>query len=1360
MSVLPGETFMVRAKVWTEGGPGAPYLGVCLPAGWQVADNTVTCTGVYHENLVYNVDLSVEQEALSPAPEGYTWWVADGNSVQTDSGTVLGEIHIQTGDGIGPFSLTYMLGNSYDGLNHERSDNHVIYVLDEYLPRGLQAVGRGDAVSLSWLQPSQGEGLVGYQVYRDGQRISTHAVQDTTYEDKGLTSGVFSYSVSSLYDDGSEHVLPYALRIFLFSGGTGQPDDPYFIATAEDLFLLADSPDVYQKHFALTADIDLDPNLPGRRVFERAAIAPDVNDADEEFQGIPFHGTFDGNGHVISNLTIVGSGHLGLFGMLEPEAVVKNLSIVDCMIDGSDAKVGALAGANGGELSGCHSSGTVSGTECVGGLVGTNLSTGRRDDVLIGRITTSHSTSTVNGNYRVGGLAGFNKSYITRCYSTARVTGNSAVGGLVGANSRTITQCYSCATVQADEQGGGLVGKNAGLGNHGWGGGYREAVVSDCYSIVNSNCQIAGLLIGQNGGWLMDDYSFYPSLITNCYATCDSDAGVIASGLVGVNIWERVLNCFWDAEVTGVADSSEGGTAKTTAEMQSAEVFYRWGGCGDEPIWTINEGDDYPRLYWENRPGTVIRPICLVDFLVGDGTEEDPFLIHTAEELNLIDLGICDWDKHFELVADIDLSDHSYTAAVIASRPPTIGPDFQLARFTGLFDGNGYAISHLTIEGLGALGLFAHLAEGAEVRDLDLVDVNVVGSGSYVGALVGNNAARLTGCSSSGRVRGESYVGGIAGSHYGEGEMRLCASDVEVTGGGYLGGLVGSNGGTIVMSRSMGTVQGSYDVGGIAGRSTGELLASFGTATVTGKGGVGGLVGELNGGEVTDCYSTGAVDGEEDVGGLVGYTYNGHIDRSYSIGLVTGDEQTGGLVGRNLRGSVNQCFWNVQTSGQITSDGGTDLTTAEMKDPFIFGLNGFANDPNWVLDAGHDYPRLAWEGTPGQVIPMPDIDWMEGKGTPAEPYYIDTATQLILLGKASVLWDRHYVLGADIDLGPNLPDRKLFAQAVIPKFSGVLEGGGHTISHMTMTGTNYLGLFGQLSGRIDNLEVVDVDISGLGDYVGGLAGSLNGNIRACHSSGKVWGKNRVGGLIGEHEGGAIVKCGSTSVVDGSAYVGALVGYLEDDAMIAACYSGGSADGVQDVGGLVGYNRGSITSSYASGTAYSQVSVGGLVGINAGSIVTSYSSTEVEARADHVGGLVGYNTGTVAFCYSTGGSSAGRVGGDRGYVGGLVGRNNNGHIISSYSTGRVSGFSNVGGLVGYSTGGDITASFWDIESSDQTTSAVGTGLPTSGMQTATTFLEAGWDFIGETENGTEDIWWIDENQDYPRLWWELMGRDER
>ena len=71
-------------------------------------------------------------------------------------------------------------------------------------------------------------------------------------------------------------------------------------------------------------------------------------------------------------------------------------------------------------------------------------------------------------------------------------------------------------------------------------------------------------------------------------------------------------------------------------------------------------------------------------------------------------------------------------------------------------------------------------------------------------------------------------------------------------------------------------------------------------------------------------------------------------------------------------------------------------------------------------------------------------------------------------------------------------------------------------------------------------------------------------------------------------------------------------------------------------------------------------------------------------------------------------------------------------------------------------GNINASFWDSLTSGYTTSAGGKGKSTSEMQIASTFLETGWDFVDETENGTEDIWWIIKGQDYPHLWWENNG----
>ncbi len=212
-----------------------------------------------------------------------------------------------------------------------------------------------------------------------------------------------------------------------YGGGTGEPDGPYQIATAEDLILLGETPEDYDKHFILTADIDLDPNLPGRKVFDRAVIAPDINDVELDFQGTPFTGVFDGNGYMISHLTIQGQGCLGLFGKLESGVNVKNLGVVDVNITDSGLYVGGLVGENKGSISVCYSTGVVNGGRSVGGLVGYNSNNGD--------ITNCSSNCMVSGFENIGGLLGHNFSgRVTRCFSTGFVTGFEDVGGLVGDN--------------------------------------------------------------------------------------------------------------------------------------------------------------------------------------------------------------------------------------------------------------------------------------------------------------------------------------------------------------------------------------------------------------------------------------------------------------------------------------------------------------------------------------------------------------------------------------------------------------------------------------------------------------------------------------------------------------------------------------------------------------------------------------------------------------------------------------------------------------------------------------------------------------------------------------------------------------
>jgi hypothetical protein len=983
-----------------------------------------------------------------------------------------------------------------------------------------------------------------------------------------------------------------------YSGGTGQPNDPYQIATAEDLMLLGDSREDYDEHFILTAEIDLDPNLPGRKVFDKAVIAPDTSDYWPNFQGTPFIGVFDGNGYTISNLTIRGTRYLGLFGRLGSVAKISNLGLVDVDINGTGFYIGGLAGENDG-----------------------------------GIITTCCSTGTVSGHGLVGGLVGQNEGIVTNCYSRGTVSGSSAVGGLVGRNKNLVSNCYSTV------------------------------------SISNYGSDIGGL-------------------VGDLYVGLAGDHGIITQS-------------FWDTETSGQSTSG-GGAGLNTEQMQTANTFLDagWGFVGEtengiEDIWWILEGLDHPRLWWE----------IPTKYGGGKGGPNLPYLIYTAEHLNTVGTEPNDWDKHFRLMADIDLSGYSYDAALIAPDVDPCDLAFQGTSFAGVLDGNGHTISNLTITGESYLGLFGQLDSGSEIKNLGLTDVNITGSD-------------------------------------------------------YIGGFVGFSRSNITTSYCTGTISGDKRIGGLTGRNWGTITESYCTATVTGNDNVGGIAGG-NYGSITNSYSTGAVTSYRDLGGIVGENY-GTIATCYSTGTVSGTTRAGGLVGYNWPDTgIVSGFWDVETTGQSTSDGGTAMTTVEMQTASTFLEAGWdfvdetANGTEaiwWILE-GQYYPRLWWE----QVT---RTKYSGGIGTSDDPYKIATFEDLMLLSESPEDYDEHFILTAEINLDPNLPGRKVFDRSVIGggiPFTGVLDGNGHAISHLTITGSSYLGLFGQLwpGAEVKNLGVVDVKITGSGLLnLGGLVGYNRGSVTQCYSSGTIIGGDFVGGLVGDNSG-AVINCYSTCSVTGTYGVGGLVGYSWDS-NITDCYSTSVVTGSYSVGGLVGVNTSNMINCYSTGVVMGKEAIGGLVGMNGlqgtvpypGYIDKSYSLASVRGEI-FVGGLVGDNRiGGLMQCYSTG-----TVTGNE-YVGGLVGQSYFGSIANNYSTGAVSGGADhVGGLVGGGWLSDTTASFWDIQTSGQTTSHAGTGKTTAEMQSASTFLDAGWDFVDETANGTEDIWWILEGRDYPRLWWE-------
>jgi len=159
----------------------------------------------------------------------------------------------------------------------------------------------------------------------------------------------------------------------------------------------------------------------------------------------------------------------------------------------------------------------------------------------------------------------------------------------------------------------------------------------------------------------------------------------------------------------------------------------------------------------------------------GSGTAEDPYLIHTAEQMNTIGAEPNDWDKHFKLAADIDLKDFGGSSFNL------IGSDSQ--PFKGVFNGNGHTISNLTYVITGdeneadpnyirSFGLFRYVSDpNAVIKDLRLVNPDLRPASTCqkrvfnVGALAGSlNSGFISNCYlESGHVLGESGVGGLVG---------------------------------------------------------------------------------------------------------------------------------------------------------------------------------------------------------------------------------------------------------------------------------------------------------------------------------------------------------------------------------------------------------------------------------------------------------------------------------------------------------------------------------------------------------------------------------------------------------------------
>lgn len=268
-------------------------------------------------------------------------------------------------------------------------------------------------------------------------------------------------------------------------------------------------------------------------------------------------------------------------------------------------------------------------------------------------------------------------------------------------------------------------------------------------------------------------------------------------------------------------------------------------------------------------------------------------------------------------------------------------------------------------------------------------------------------------------------------------------------------------------------------------------------------------------------------------------------------------------------------------------------------------------------------------------------------------------------------------------------------------YTGIFDGGGHTITGLTVTGSDrYAGLFGCIGsgGKVKDVTLKDVKIESNNDMsaVSGVAGRSYGTLENCSVSGSVSGSGIAGGVVGYQSGGFLTGCSSSATVNAGGVAGGVAGLTDSGATLTACYATGDVtlesinSGGNFVGGVVGSNTScTLKACYAWGS---------VTGSGSGTI--------------YVGGVTGTNDeGTLTACYHVNGT----VSGPAGTTGGVAGRNYkffNDPVITACYWG-----SNPDTGIGYNEGGSTTIETTKVTDGDwlDAVAQMNTALNESGWQ---------------------------------------------
>ena len=253
-----------------------------------------------------------------------------------------------------------------------------------------------------------------------------------------FTNGkTFVYKMKNATDwqAGGEYTYTVSLTAAKDPGYTIEGNGSYTVTSADGLMHVADLVNGGKTDINITLDKNID--LTGK------GWTPIGTSFDNSYKG-----TFDGGGHTITGLTVTTNDQfVGLFGYLNRAGMVKNVVMEGIQITSNHmfGCTGGVVGYSWGTIENCSVSGSVSGTDCVGGVVGSQKA---------GSIIGCSSSATVKGKHYVGGVAGEKWGTMTACYATGNVTleiasqKNNFGGGVVGLNGGSrVLACYATGNV-------------------------------------------------------------------------------------------------------------------------------------------------------------------------------------------------------------------------------------------------------------------------------------------------------------------------------------------------------------------------------------------------------------------------------------------------------------------------------------------------------------------------------------------------------------------------------------------------------------------------------------------------------------------------------------------------------------------------------------------------------------------------------------------------------------------------------------------------------------------------------------------------------------------------------------------------